>query len=372
MKKIGIISFTEAGAQLSGRMKQALEQLYDPSASAGADLQIALYTTKTELAQGGSGRLPNLTAVTGGLKSWCAEQFARADALIFIGAAGIAVRTIAPFVADKTKDPAILVADEKGRHLISLLSGHLGGGNALAEALAAEIGADPVITTASDVNGRLAIDVWAQKNGLLIKDLKAAKKVAAEIVAGHAVPFFCEGEILGSLPPELVRFVSQSHIPKAEISVWVSPHLPDPDRKVLHLIPPCIVLGIGCKKQKDYETIRRRLLEVCEELQISPKAIGKMVSIDLKAEEPGLLALSRELDIPFRTASAAELETMPGEYTASSFVSGVTGVDNVCERSAVFGLPESERNEAKFLCRKKAAEGVTIAMTIRKWRVSFE
>ncbi|MCC8152617.1 MAG: cobalamin biosynthesis protein, partial [Lachnospiraceae bacterium] len=143
--------------------------------------------------------------VESSLRDWCADVFAQSSALIFVGATGIAVRTIAPFLVSKAEDPAVLVADEQGKHVISLLSGHLGGGNELTIFLAESLGADPVITTASDVGGKLAIDVWAQKNGLYITDLKAAKAVAARIVGGMSVLFYCEGCVTGEIPPELVR-----------------------------------------------------------------------------------------------------------------------------------------------------------------------
>lgn len=105
-----------------------------------------------------------------GLQAWCETVFEQSEVLIFIGACGIAVRTIAPFLDSKYTDPAVLVADEQGGHVISLLSGHLGGANAWTQFLAEGLQADPVITTASDVNGRLAVDVWAVRHGLQITD----------------------------------------------------------------------------------------------------------------------------------------------------------------------------------------------------------
>ena len=109
-------------------------------------------------------------------------MFESQDALLFIGATGIAVRSIAPFVADKRKDPAVVVMDEKGIFAISLLSGHIGGANELAGKLANLTGAIPVITTATDVNGRFAVDVFAKKQKLWIADMKAAKRVSADVL----------------------------------------------------------------------------------------------------------------------------------------------------------------------------------------------
>ena len=100
------------------------------------------------------------------LAGWTAQQFAAADALVFVGAAGIAVRAIAPHCQSKATDPAVVVLDECGRFAVPLLSGHLGGANDLACRLGAACGAVPVITTATDANGLFAVDEWAKKTKL--------------------------------------------------------------------------------------------------------------------------------------------------------------------------------------------------------------
>ena len=145
MDIVRIISFTENGYQLSCKMKDCLQERGE----------VFLYSGKKQVAE----RHAEVCAVADGLKKWCGEVFEQSEVLIFIGACGIAVRTIAPFVNNKCTDPAVLVADEQGKHIISLLSGHLGGGNEWTLFLAQKLQADPVITTASDVNEHLAVDV---------------------------------------------------------------------------------------------------------------------------------------------------------------------------------------------------------------------
>ena len=130
--------------------------------------------------------------------------FAWADALVFVGAAGIAVRSIAPWVRDKRTDPAVLCVDELGRFVVPLLSGHIGGANALALRLAEELGAVPVVTTATDVNGRFSVDAWAARQGLFLDSMKAAKAVSAAILEGP-VPLCCDFPVEGELPPGVVR-----------------------------------------------------------------------------------------------------------------------------------------------------------------------
>ena len=149
MSIVRIISFTEAGYQLSCKMQDCLQER----------AEVVLYSGKNQVAE----RHAEVCVVSDGLKNWCSEVFDKSEVLIFVGACGIAVRTIAPFVNSKCTDPAVLVADEQGKHIISLLSGHLGGGNQWTLFLAQKLQADPVITTASDVNEYLAVDVWAKQ-----------------------------------------------------------------------------------------------------------------------------------------------------------------------------------------------------------------
>ena len=356
MKKIRVISFTEQGLRLSARMAEILKP----------DYEVWLYTTRTEVCAD-SGQGNPVIRLQDGLHTWCASVFSDSDALVFVGACGIAVRTIAPFLVSKISDPAVLAADERGRHIISLLSGHMGGGNALTAYLAARLGADPVITTASDVNGKLAVDVWAKKNHLQISDMELAKRAAARIVSGGRIPFLCEGAVNGEIPRELERRPEMKEGCGIVVSVrdkWGA--------DVLRLTPRAVILGIGCRRGKPAAEIREQIYRILAVQQIAPESIEKLASIDLKAEEAGLLALAEELDVPFETYSAEQLRAVPGKFSVSEFVRDVTGVDNVCERAAVAALPEEEQINADFICRKTAADGVTAALVCREWSVEFE
>ena len=121
------------------------------------------------------------------LAGWTAQQFAAADALVFVGAAGIAVRAIAPHCQSKATDPAVVVLDECGRFAVPLLSGHLGGANDLACRLAAACGAVPVITTATDANGLFAVDEWAKKQNCAVWETPRIKFVSGALLAGKTV-----------------------------------------------------------------------------------------------------------------------------------------------------------------------------------------
>ena len=388
-RSIAVISFTRKGFALSLRMREIL----------GKD-QTELYTKRESVAQESG----EAVCVKGSLRDWCAEIFSSSMAIVFIGASGIAVRTIAPFLVSKKSDPAVLVADEQGKHIISLLSGHLGGGNELTVFLAGALGADPVITTASDINGKLAVDVWAVKNHLVIPDMNLAKRVASEIVEGKQIPFCCDGVIWGEIPEELFYVGSSGEMAwseqkgietgeKASCGIFVSvkktdrkirvnrlqkcgvdgvPGVAESRLEILHLVPEAVVAGIGCRKGKSWKELGKALDEVLEEYGVDRGSICCLASIDLKKDEPGLWQLAREMGVPFETFPVDELRAVSGDFSASGFVSEITGVDNVCERAALAVLEEKEREKARFLCRKTAKDGITVALLEKYWEVCFE
>mgnify|MGYP001090820742 CR=1 FL=1 len=153
------------------------------------------------LAQKLASALPGAVARCGhggpGLADWAAEQFAHADALIFVGAVGIAVRAIAPHCRSKAVDPAVVVLDECGRFAVPILSGHMGGANDLARALAAVCGAVPVITTATDANGVFAVDAWARHQNCAVLEPERIKKVSGALLAGRTVRFASDRPLPG-------------------------------------------------------------------------------------------------------------------------------------------------------------------------------
>ena len=135
------------------------------------------------------GKEAGIPAIAPSLPAWTERMFQKMDAILFIGACGIAVRSIAPYVKSKKTDPAVLCMDEQGKFVISLLSGHIGGANELTEEVAAVTGAVPVITTATDVNHKFAVDVFAVKNHCEICEMELAKETAALLVDGKTVGF---------------------------------------------------------------------------------------------------------------------------------------------------------------------------------------
>ncbi len=283
--------------------------------------------------------------------------FREMDALVFVGAAGIAVREIAPHVRSKKTDPAVLSLDERGSFVIPLLSGHIGGANALALRLAEALGAMAAITTATDVNGRFSVDAWASEMGFALSDMGAAKAVSAAILEGD-VPLRSDLPILGSLPPGVVPGES------GPVGIALTWRTDEPFGTTLRVIPRCLRLGLGCRRGVKKPELAQAVERVLAENGIDSRAVASAASIDLKREEQGLLDYCGEMSWPLSFCSAEVLNAQPGEFTPSDFVRGVTGVDNVCERAAVTG-------GGTLLVKKTAIGGVTVAVAAEKTEVRF-
>ncbi len=296
------------------------------------------------------------------LGSWTRKQFKEKDALIFVGACGIAVRAIAPYIKSKTTDPAVLVVDDQGKYCIPILAGHIGGANALCNKLSTALSMTPVVTTSTDGHGVFAVDVFSAENGLQIMDLKAARQISARLLQGETITLRSEGgTITGAADPQ-VKVVEKADPPDVYIGIYRHPAW----SKTLHLVPRALVAGIGCKKGITAEEIRLRVEAVLKEAQIFPESIKAVATIDRKREEEGLLTYCRENGLELLTFSAEELKSLPGEYTASDFVEEVMGVDNVCERSAA-----AAAGTDRIRVRKQSGGGVTVALAETEWSAAL-
>lgn len=314
--RITIFSFTHNGAALAASLAKDLAQ----SGHLCQAFTMPKYAAEFHL----QAMKKSVTDLTGSF-------FSSEDALIYIGACGIAVRAIAPFLQDKTTDPCVLSIDEQGRYVISLLSGHIGGGNELAIQAASLLGAAPIISTATDLNHKFAVDVFATKNHLKISDMTLAKKISAAILDGEKTGL--SGIIpQGSLPDELT--LNPNELPK--LGICISPFTDQkPYTETLHLIPRQTVLGIGCRKGISPEDMESFVERTLQELCIDPDSLLAIASIDLKEKESCLIELSRKYQIPFHTYDAHTLSQVRGQFSSSAYVKTVTGVDNVCERAAL-------------------------------------
>jgi cobalamin biosynthesis protein CbiG len=285
-------------------------------------------------------RLAEETHIRGfdSLPALVARTFHDYDAHIFMAAAGIAVRTIAPHLTDKTRDPAVIVLDHKGTHVISLVSGHLGGANSLARKIAELTGGTPVITTATDTENVPAIDMLAARHGLVIANPERIKTVNAALAEGRPVVLEDpENRLHIAENPELTPwFIPAGNdnchgqdTPRVRVS-W---RMTD-DGQTLILQPRVLVAGIGCRKGTSREEIMTAITRVFAQHRLALGSLAGLASIDIKAHEKGMLEAAQALGIPITFYSADELQgiTIP---TPSSMVKKHIGVESVCEAAAL-------------------------------------
>ncbi len=293
------------------------------------------------------------------LKGWTKSHFSSCDGIIFVGAMGIAIRAIAPHIKDKTTDPAVIVIDEKAQHVIPVLSGHLGGANDLARKIAAFTGGDPVITTATDLNGVFAVDEWSKHQGCTLIEPKKIVGISGRLLHDANASVYSPWPIAGQAPDG----ISVTDFPMtADIVLDIRTHGTDPKAdKALHLVPNICTLGVGCRKDTPAETIEAHFEAFVKDAGIFAESICQVATIDLKKDEKGLLEFCDKHGWPLVTYSSDALNQVQGDFTASEFVSSVTGVDNVCERSAVLA------SGGTLIKEKTAGGGVTMALAAREY-----
>jgi cobalt-precorrin 5A hydrolase len=353
---IRIISFTEKGIELSQRVAEVLG--YD---------NVKLFT-KCSVAKE-KNKLPMIQYVEEGMGEWAGKQMAEKHTLLFIGACGIAVRAIAPYITDKLHDSAVIVMEEGGNYIIPILSGHVGGANEIAVKIAVEIGAVPVITTATDINGKFAVDLFAKRNGLHIENKDGIAKVSSKVLAGKEICMAVEQGHLDenvSIPEGIILSELETMIDQtADVVITTKDGVKG---ALLTLKPKEYMIGIGCKRGKEEEKINQFILKNLDNLGISIEQIMAVVSIDKKKDEAGLVAWCEKQRIPFWTYTGELLQQIQGDFSVSDFVKEQVGVDNVCERAAL----KACGCEGKLIYKKHSEDGMTIAIAKREWSVGFD
>lgn len=319
------------------------------------------------------------------LDDFVKENFKAENVLVFIGAAGIAVRAIAPYIKDKTTDPAVIVIDEKGRNVIPVLSGHIGGGVNEARLIAMLLGAQPVLTTATDVENEFAVDVYAKAHDLVISDMKLAKEFTAGLLSKKKGYYFVDegaeafaGADIGYENVVRVKDVSfWRDLEKAGESEESKNGASFADDKTnffvisyrsdealselgirgdfLKLIPKCIAVGMGCKKGTEGEALYSFCLDELKKAGIDHRAVETIASASIKKDEEGLKYVADKLDAYYVTFDADELMAQKGDFEASEFAKEITGCDNVCERAA------AACGVSRILVHKTKGDGMTFA-----------
>lgn len=294
-------------------------------------------------------KMPEVSAYVYGVdfsdtKGLIQKLFLQDELLIIVGASGMAVRLISPFIKSKAKDPAVLCIDDTGRFVISLLSGHLGGANEWCKKIADLIFAQPVITTSTDNHGVFAVDEMAREKNLVFDDVSTIKDISSAILKGEAVGYHsdCGFNITEYLDSK--KYFS----------------------KECRLYPRNIYVGMGCKAGTEQEELYEFLKSVFMEQKLPLSRICGLYSIDNKSEEKGLLELAKMLEVDFVTFSAEELNSVQGDFSDSKFVLDTVGVANVCERAAMYAATKQHKLGANLILSKTKSKGMTIALAARE------
>ena len=266
------------------------------------------------------------------------KLFAEYQAIIFISATGIAVRCSAPFLKDKSVDPAVIVIDDMGKYIISLLSGHLGRANQLTNTIAALLDAEPVITTASDNRGIDAVDMFAEKYGLTIENMDDAKLITAMMVDGRLIRLIAPKEYRLNYP----HINDQKYDGTIIVSSGLRP-------KVFHV-------GIGCRRGKAKSEIIAAISSIFVKYKLALKSIKTIASIELKKDETGILEAARLLNAKTHFFPVSEIQNVQSRFEPSSFVESITETTSVCE-------PCAHLSGGHFVVRKQVVDGITIAVT---------
>ena len=348
------------------------------------------------------------------LSEWTRNRFHSGEQLLFIGACGIAVRSIAPFINGKDTDPAVLVMDDNARYVIPILSGHLGGANETAQLISKITGAVPVITTATDVNCRFAVDLFAKNNDLVIGELGKVKHISAAVLQGKRVDMILDemvelddcktetpkevrviktgDEIAASdqYDSQAIVLISNKKLPylytngelaestqhsNTEVTKTIlqlcmqhSKHFGksvEANQTILQLYPKNLILGVGCKSGKSMSELECFLTKQLEARKLAMESVCCIASIDKKAEEKGIIALCQKYNWRFVTFPAELLMKQQGSFSASEFVRQTVGADNVCERSVMAAGAE------RLLQQKTCQNGMTLAIGEITRRIRF-
>ena len=294
-----------------------------------------------------------------------AKNFCLFPRHIFIAATGIVVRAIASHLKSKDRDPAVVVLDQEGKYVISLLSGHLGGANELAHKVAQLTGGNAVITTATDTAGLPAIDLLSKEMNLSIANLKAVKSVNMALLSGEPVQIFDPEDRLGLRNQEQAGFEvewveNRDQWISGHAGVWITWKGIDPGSETSRLIlhPKCLVAGIGCNRGTGRQEIVDLLVNTFKKSSLSIKSLKCITTIEAKKDEPGLLKAAGELDVPLLFAGQSELESIKVPHP-SSMVKKHMGVSSVCEATAIL-----KSGGGRLLVPKTKSLNATLAVAL--------
>ena len=389
--RTAVLALTAQGAETARRVQQALpdadvylskraaDALATQDKAAGSDAAAGDTATDSTAPAGGSSMTDWLAGVQtfSRIVAATADVFSRYDALVFLMATGIVVRSIAPLIRSKLADPAVVVLDEQAHHVISLLSGHVGGANELTRQLAAALGSDPVITTATDVEGKVAPDAIAGRLGLVPEPHGAILSVNRAVLEGAQLRYIIDDalpladfyqEQLAALGDE-VFFRGEGILPKegetrpiVEVVITRTPaNFPAHQKRGgLFLRPERLIAGVGCRRGTPWEAIRAALRDACGRIGVPEGGISCLASTVVKRDEIGLLTIADVYGIPIHFFENEALAAVIKSYglRESEFVKKTIGIGNVAESAA---LAEAGQR-GRIALGKTKYEKVTVAL----------
>ena len=285
--------------------------------------------------------LPAVQAIAS-IADFLATEFANYEAFIFIGALGICVRSIAPYVQDKATDPAVINLDDHGQFVQPVLSGHVGGANALAQRLARVLGAQAVITTASDLQDLWALDTLAAQFRWRAVPSEPLNQLVSRFVNNGRTALLLEIQDEGtrwlekSRPPFVDVFYSREGVDWSPYALLLAVTyrplaVPIP---TLCFYAPVLHLGLGCSRDIETDLLDASVREQLAAHQLAVESVKSIGSIDIKHDETAFIALAQRLDVPLLTypAEALNSKTTPNP---SDVVLSKLGVPSVGEAAAL-------------------------------------
>ncbi len=336
--KVALITVTEKAKKLAKRLQQKLGP---------ADI----YTTSKLYEEGTLVITPSLNEMTG-------ELFKQYDVLIFIMATGIVVRMIAPYLQDKLQDPAVLVMDEEGRNVISLLSGHMGGANQMTHTVSKHLGANPVITTCTDINNKAALDNIVKSIAGYIENFKEnVKDINYRLVHGEKIGLYQEEDYqVDTRGFTLISSLDNLEAFEKVVCITHKKHLESVSDKIIKVIPRHLVVGIGCRKDTKEKLLEESFNHFLELHNIDAHAIKCLASVDVKAHEKAIIQLASKLEVPFEIISREDIEKIEHLFEKSEFVKKNIGVYSVAEPAAYI------LSEGNLWIKKHKYQGITFAI----------
>lgn len=347
-KKVLIVSLTENGAALGRRLYHKI----------AGEFQQVTCASKAEW------RIEDREeSVTFPLGPWLGQQFRQYDFIIAIMATGIVVRSIAPYLQDKTKDPGLVVCDEGGQYAISLLSGHIGNANEMAQIVAAHIGALPVITTASDVQQKKAVDMLAMENHLLIGDMVQAKEVTASLVNHQALYLYDPEHYVQSEHGYILLDDKAMDLSDHMALVYVGHHKEPRIRtgRMVQLIPQDIVIGLGFRKEKASAEIIEKIEKTLMEHNIDARSINSIATVPIKAEQQAYQEVIDYFGCQAKVVAYEAIQEVQDLFEQSPLVLRTLGVGGVSEPCAYL-----VSNKGQCLMHKEKIDGVTLSIYQKK------